>query len=114
MEIWYKTHPHLLSLSEVEVTRHSKDSIWEHCPALFEGHKDLEKKEKKHSNHSDYWPTAEEAVNQLQKQAEKQKDKALEELEEANSVLDAIFSNKLKVRTTLKQEKLPKYFKIIV
>jgi len=105
--IWYLTHPRLLSIREVEITRFTKESVWERIPALFEGQEDMEKKQKRHSEHSDYWPNGKEAVAQLKKQAEKVKSRAEEELAEANEILKLICKKELTAQKVWKTVKLP-------
>ena len=97
---WYQTSPNNLSLYEVKVTRESKSSVWVSKYGF-------EHKEKRHSHFAHYWPTLDEAVAQLEKQAEKQFSDAMEEMEEAREVLHAISARKLKARKRYSQELPP-------
>ena len=80
MTTWYQTCPRSLVLYEVQVTRETANSVWIAMHSI-------ERKEKRHSHHADYWPTLEEAVAVLKKQAERQLKNASEKVSEAEAVL---------------------------
>ncbi len=113
-EIWYVTCPRLLSIREVAITRSTKNSVWELNPSLFEGQDDLERQQKRHSEHADYWPTLKEAAEAIRKQAEEVKDSALERLAEANQWLDEILQGRVRCRKFMMYPKRPKGEKIII
>jgi hypothetical protein len=83
MTTWYQTSPRSLVLYEVQVTRQTANNVW----IAMHG---IERKEKRHSQHADYWPTLDEAVTVLKKQAERQYKNASEEVSEAEAVLKSI------------------------
>lgn len=83
MTTWYQTSPNSLVLYEVKVTRETPSSVWVHKYGLS-------RKEKRHSQFADYWPTLEEALLVLKKQAQRQYDRASDELKEASEMLEAI------------------------
>ena len=83
MTTWYQTSPNSLVLYEVPVARQTANNVW------IVTH-DIKRKEKRHSQRADYWPTLDEAVAVLKKQAERQLKNASEEVSEAEAVLQSI------------------------